>query len=151
MSGPFRNQGVCVQEYLYDFSVDGGAAGAIVLSDKSGLDPLPAGAIVKGVSMHVITAFTSGGSATLSWGNGDSATAYSGTAIAVGSLTADAVFNGMGNGSSSLWNDSEDAPKLVYIDESPITGKFQITIAVAAMTAGKAVFLVEYLLPKAQS
>lgn len=147
MSGPFKNKELCVQEYVYDFSVDGGAVSTITLSSKSGVDPLPVGAIVKSVSAQVLTAFTSGGSATLSWGNGDSVTAYSGTAIAVASLTANAVFNGMGNGSSSLWDDTQDSPKLLYIDDAT-TGAVVVAIATAAMTAGKMVLCVEYYLPK---
>ena len=81
---PFKNDGVQVQEYVYDFADDGGVIGEIVLSDKAGLDPLPVGAIVKSVTAKVLTALTSGGSAVLSWGNGDDADGYSGAAAAVG-------------------------------------------------------------------
>ncbi len=148
MSGPFKNQGVCVQEYVYDFSVDGGAASTIVLSDKSGVDPLPVGAIVKQVTAKVLTAFTSGGSATLAWGHGGDPDGYSGTAIAVASLTANSLFNGWDNAAALLWDDTNDhAIPVAVVDAS--TGAVSVTIATAAMTAGKMVILVEYYFPKA--
>lgn len=150
MSGPFKNHGVNVQEYVHDFAVDGGAVSTIVLSDKAGVDPLPVGAIVKRVTMKVLTAYTSGGSATMSWGYTGAVTAYSGTAVAVASLTANALKNGMGNGASSLWDDTEDAPKDVAV-VSAATGAVVVAIAVAAMTAGKCVIAVEYLLPAASA
>jgi hypothetical protein len=138
---------ILVQEYLYDYSKDGGAIGEIVLSAKNGRAPLPAGAILKSVVARVITQCTSGGAATVSWGNGDSATGYSGTAIAVASLTANAIFNGEGNGASLLFDDAGDYSKCAYIDEETTTGKFAMTIADFALTAGKIVFICEYFNP----
>lgn len=46
---------------LYDFAVDGGAVGDITLRG----DTIPSGAIVTDVLIHVDTALTSGGSATV--------------------------------------------------------------------------------------
>ena len=55
---------VHLQEYIYDFAKDGGvAASNIVLSNKAGYDPIPVGAIIKGVKAVVVTACTSAGSA----------------------------------------------------------------------------------------
>lgn len=143
-----KNKGVLVQEYVYDFSVDGGAQGAINLHAKNNKAVIPAGAVIKGVSMRVLTAFTSGGSATLAWGNGDDADGYSGAAIAVASLTVDAVFNGWDNGGALIWDDTNDHPIYVPVINAA-DGQMIVTIGTADMTAGKAVFMVEYYNPAA--
>ena len=143
---PYSNSGVHVQEYVYDFSVDGGAASEIVLSTKAGKSAIPTGAIIKRVTAKVVTAFTSGGSATLVWGNGDDADGYSGSAIAVASLTDNALFNGYDNGAALLWDDTNDHPIDVNVADAN-DASFSVTIGTAAMTAGKAIFLVEYYLP----
>lgn len=143
---PFKNNGVQVQEYVYDFAVDGGAQGEIFLSSKSGYAPVPNGAIIKRVVGKVVTAFTSGGSATLAWGNDDDPDGYSGSAIAVASLTDNALFNGYDNGAALLWDDTNDhAIDVAVINEDD--GEFSVTIGTADMTAGKMIFLVEYYLP----
>ena len=144
MSG-LRNMGLQVQEYVYDFAKDGGAQGEIFLSSKAGYAPIPNGAIIKDVTMKVVTAFTSGGSATLAVGNDDDADGYVG-ATAVASLTDNAVFNAAGAGSALLWDDTNDHMiPLPVINEDD--GEVSVTIATADMTAGKALILVEYLLP----
>ena len=93
----------------------------------------------------VVTACTSGGSATVSWGNAD-VDGYSGTAIAVASLTDNAVFNGWGNAAALIWNDTQDSP-VFYPITSSAEGAFNIAIATAALTAGKIVFGVTYIMP----
>lgn len=142
----FRNDGLQVQEYVYDFDVDAGAQGEIFLSSKAGYAPIPNGAIIKAVTAKVVTAFTSGGSATLSWGNDDDPDGYSGAAIAVASLTDNAVFNGWDNGAALLWDDTNDHQIPVpVINEDD--GEVSVTIGTADMTAGKMLILVEYLMP----
>jgi hypothetical protein len=133
-----------IQEYLYDFAVDGGAMGTKVLSDKNGRAPLPVGAILKSVTAQVITACV-GATATVEWGNADT-DGYSGAAIAVASLTQNAVFNGWDNGAALLWDDTNDHPIFVYIDTAA-NGAFNMKINTAALTAGKIVFICEYYLP----
>lgn len=136
-----------LQQYTYDFSVDGGAAGAIQLANKNNKDPIPTGAIVKSVTAWVETACTSGGSATVIWGNGADADGYSGATIAVASLTANAVFNGWDNGAALLWDDTNDH-QIPYYVSSAANGAFTFTIATAALTAGKIHFFVEYYYPE---
>jgi hypothetical protein len=134
------------QEYLYDFAKDGGAQGTINLSAKAGMPLLPVGAIVKRVIAKVLTAFTSGGSATLAWGNAADPDGYSGAAIAVASLTANAVFNGYDNGAALLWDDTNDH----QIDMNVAVANDQnvsVTIGTADMTAGKMSIMVEFYLP----
>lgn len=133
-----------VQEFLYDFSVDGGAQGAINLHSKANKSVLPVGAIVKGVTAKVLTAVESAGAATLAWGNGDDADGYSGTAIAKTSLTANALFNGWDNSAALLW-DTDHTINFNVADEDD--GKFIVTIGTADLTAGKVVFIVEYFMP----
>lgn len=142
----FKNDGLHVQEYVYDFAVDGGAQGEIFLSSKAGYAPIPNGAIIKAVTGKVVTAFTSGGSATLVWGNDDDPDGYSGATIAVASLTDNALFNGWDNAAALIWDDTNDHQiPVAVINEDD--GEFSVTIATADMTAGKAIFLVEYLMP----
>lgn len=145
-AAPAKNAGVHVQEYVYDFAVDAGSVGEIFLSAKSGKTGIPVGAIITKVTAKVVTAFTSGGSATLAWGNDDDADGYSGTAIAVASLTDNAVFNGWDNGAALMWDDTNDHAIWVPVLDAD-DGDFSVTIGTAAMTAGKAIFLVEYYYP----
>lgn len=142
----FKNDGVQVQEYVYDFSADGGAQGSIVLSSKAGYDPLPVGAIVKHVTAKVVTGVTSGGSATCEWGNGDDTDGYSGTAIAKATLVANYVCNEAMGAGALLWDNTNDANVPLYIDDAT-TGNFTFKINTADLTAGKIIFLVEYYLP----
>jgi hypothetical protein len=134
------------QEYVYDFAVDGGAVSTIALSAKPGKEPLPLYAVVTSVALKVVTAFTSGGSATLAWGNTSDVDGYSGTPIAVASLTDNAVFNGWGNVAALLWNDTQDSPVYYHVGAAN-DAVVSVTIATAAMTAGKAVLWVEYVRP----
>jgi len=78
----FQNDGLMVQEYTYDFAVDGGAQGSIILNAKSGAHNIPVGAVVKEVGALVLTSVTSLGSATCEWGTSADTDGYSGTAIA---------------------------------------------------------------------
>lgn len=137
---------VNVQEFLYDFSVDGGDTGTYDLSAKNGKSVIPVGAIIKSVTARVVTACTSDGSATVVWGNGDDADGFSGSTIAVGSLTENAIFNGWDNAAALLWDDTDDHAINPYVADSD-DGTFEMTIDTAALTAGKIVFVVEYLLP----
>lgn len=117
------------QEYVYDFAVDGGAVSTI--NAKGNM--LPLGAVVTSVQAVVETAFTSGGSATLSIGDTSSVTKYA-AATAVGSLvdkflvTAAGVPNQVG---------AANEQQIVF------------AIATAAMTAGKLRVAFEYYMADA--
>lgn len=142
----FKNDGLQVAEYIYDFAEDGGATGEIILSDKATKNPIPAGGIVQAVRLKVVTAFTSGGSATMAWGNGDDADGYSGTTVAVASLVDNFLANGWDNAAALLWDDTNDhALSNNVVDEAD--GRVSVTIATADMTAGKCVIYVEYYAP----
>lgn len=122
------------QEYVYDFAVDGGAVGDIVLSDKAGYNALPSGAVVQNVHAWVETACTSGGSATLSWGDNSDVDGYSGTAKAVAALTENAVFSG-------------SADSAALCPSYAANSDFSVSVGTAALTAGKVVYRVEYYVP----
>lgn len=142
----FKNDNVQVAEYVYDFDVDGGLQAAFNLHAKDGKAVVPVGAIKTAVTMKVLTTFTSGGAGTLTWGNGDDADGYSGAAIALGSLTAGAVFNGWDNAAALLWDDTNDHAIYVNVADAA-DGQLIATIGGADMTAGKAVVMVHYLMP----
>lgn len=144
----FRNSGVQVQEYMYDYSVDGGAVGTLVLSAKPGKKGLPVGAVIKSVTALVQSAVLSGSTATVEWGDNVDTDGFSGTALAPGSLTANTVVNGMSGSTPGalIWDNTNDAP-LYPVVTSANTGKFTMTINAHTLTGGKIAFMVEYLNP----
>lgn len=142
---PFKNDGVQVAEYVWDFDVDGGAVGKIILSNKANKSPIPVGAIIKSVVVKVLTAVTTSDSGTLAVGNGDNAAGYV-AATAAGSLTDNALFNGWDVDSALLWDGTNDhAIYLNVLDAND--GEVSVTIATGALTAGKVLVLVEYYYP----
>lgn len=141
---PFSNDGLQVAEYLYDFAVDGGTDDtAIVLSDKDGKDPIPLNAIIKSVSLRVITAVV-GTSSTIIVGNTTDPNGYM-EAIAEATLVADYVTaEGVQNG-VLLWDDTNDH-RIPFLVNSANDAKFEMLIGTADLTAGKIAFYVEYYL-----
>jgi hypothetical protein len=125
----FRNDGLQVQEYEYDFAVDGGAVATIDLSAKAGSRVLPQGAVVKAVHYSVETAIV-GTSSTLAVGNTTSTTTYE-AATAEATLIADY---------------SIDTGTTAFIVNSANDADFTVTIGTAVLTAGKVKFWVEYFL-----
>ena len=142
----FKNDGVQTQEYVYDFDVDGGATGAIVLSSKPNKNNIPIGAVITRVTAKVLTALTSGGSATLAWGNGDDADGFSGVTAAVAGFGANVLFNGWDNAAVLLWDNTDDHAIDVNVSTAD-DGRFDFEITAAALTAGKMVFMVDYRMP----
>ena len=140
---------VMTQEYVYDFAVDGGGTTQIVLSAKSGKQAIPVGAIIKAVSLKVLTAFTSGGSATLAVGNVTDDDGFL-AAIAVAALTAGAVFTSEQQAGALLWDNTNDAKLEANVGVAN-DGRIGVKITTAAMTAGKAVIMVDYYIPGTNS
>ncbi len=123
------NKGIQQQEYVYDFAVDGGATGFINLADNFAL---PVGSVIVDVYYYVETAMTSGGSATVAIGDADTAARY---------LAATAFDN-------AAYADEKVAKAAIGVPfktDSANDGKFGITIATAALTAGKIRFFVNFL------
>lgn len=126
--GGWKNE-VCYKKFVYDFAVNGGALGNISLSSPTGSAfTLPLHALVKSVLVKVATTCTSGGSATVSVGNTSDVDMYL-AAVAVGSLTADYIGTAIGTPVAVTAANLQDVT---------------LTIATAALTAGKIEVHVEY-------
>ena len=59
--GSLEKENLRCAKFCHDFAVDGGAIGAVILK----LGALPTHALIVGGAVHIDTAYTSGGSATL--------------------------------------------------------------------------------------
>ena len=116
-------------EAVYDFAVDGGAQATIPLNDTAGAPiVIPEKAIVINSHIEIETAVTSGGSATVAFGLVGNTDAFK-SATGKASLTLDAVFAG-----------NNDLP-LKMAAATPVA----VTIAVAALTAGKIRIFIKYI------
>lgn len=119
---------------IYDFSVLGGATGDIALLDDLGQPAvLPKGAIVRRVLAYVVTAVTSGGSATVALKAASTADLMAATAKA--SLSAAALVDGTPVGSAATAVGPLAADTTV-----------KATVGTAALTAGKIVYFIDYQL-----
>lgn len=119
----------------YDFAVSGGAIGTITLkgSEGAGAPTIPKGAIVTKVIFDTVTATASGGSATLAFGTGQAGNDLK-AATAYGTYTA--LLAGVPVETAAT------AIKMTA-DRNPT-----VTIATAALTAGKIYVLIEYIMSK---
>lgn len=140
---PFRNHGLQVAEYVHDFSVDGGATATIDLSAKTNYEVLPVGVLVSHVVARVVTAYTSGGSATLSFGPGADVDGYI-LPVAVAALTANSAHATLG---ALLWDDTGDQQLWYTTTSTANTRSVVCAIGTATMTAGKSIVLVPFLYP----
>lgn len=118
---------------VYSFAASGGAVGDITLKDEDGAAlVLPAGAIITNVIAHVVTACTSGGSATVALKANSAADLCAATAVA--SLTSNALIAGVPVGTAAT------AVRLTA------QRTLKVTVATAALTAGKIHYFIEYML-----
>ena len=124
-----------IEEYVYDFAKDGGAIGQVILSSKSGSAAIPVDACILRIHTVVHTALTSAGSATVSVGDVGSAARYL-------ALTA------FDNAAYDLDAVKALATALPNSVNSVNEGRVAISIAVAALTAGKLSVLVEFVRPE---
>jgi hypothetical protein len=130
-----RYDGLYVAKAVYNFAVDGGAVGAIIPALS---DTIPANAIVIGGVINSTTAVTSAGAATVSVG----------TSAGSGAAT---ILAATGKASFSI-----DAIQYYLAGTGPFgaaafkmtaAGQINITVAVAALTAGIVEIFVFYVLP----
>ena len=133
VAGGFGNQ-VEYTRVVYDFAVDGGATGALDLFNADG------GIVIVHAHAKVLTACTSGGSATVKWGPAaDDDRFMTTTQGAVASLTANAVI---------VPAVVDGTPNVVATPYSLAdTAKLVMTIGTAALTAGKIEFTIGYIKP----
>lgn len=122
-----------VRKCIYDFSTMGGAVSSIPLVDDQG-EPakFPEGSIIVRSFMNVVTAVTSGGAATVAFTLVNSGDVLAATAKT--SFTLNAMLDGIQDGA---------AANMI----APLTSAkvLNITIAAAALTAGKIEVFVEYV------
>jgi hypothetical protein len=122
-------------EYEYDFSVDGGAVSSIALRPLPSNAKLAEGDVVVGFYAKVETAFTSGGSATVTLGNTADTDGYSVdffSAASANAILTPGVLDG-----ALLWDSTADALKGYYVTSASNTQNLSITVGTAALTAGK--------------
>lgn len=118
---------------VYNFATQGGAVSSINLLDDDGVAVvIPSGAIITRVLVHAALAATSGGSATIALKSKTAADLLAATAVA--SFTLAALIDGIpvNTAATSI---------IMTADTTP-----QVTIAVAALTAGKLNVFIEYVL-----
>lgn len=130
----FKNDGVQVQEYEYDFAVDGGATGVISLSSKANKASLPDGCVVTRAWVKVDTSFEG-----------------SGASAKIGHTTTDDVYLALrdvdGAGSLGLASAQLASYGTAFLADTANERNVILTISGGAVTAGKLKVLVEYVLP----
>jgi hypothetical protein len=128
----FRNAGLQVAEYEYDFAVDGGATGVFTLSSKANKALIPEDAIVCRVTTRVVTAFT-GTDASASVGN------------SAGAATYLALRDVDGAAADGLGADQLAAYTTQFVADALNERDVLVTVSGGAITAGKLKVLVEFL------
>ncbi len=116
-----------VSYFQYDFSRNGGAVGDILVNGN----PIPEGAIIDRGKIHVKTAVTSGGSATVAikaQGTGDIL-----AATAISSLTLNALLDPVTDGTAAK-----------SIRTTSTIKALTFTVGTAALTAGVVLVAIEY-------
>lgn len=124
-NGGYYNE-MSVQRLVYDFAEDGGAT-----ADTYRMAEVTGKIYIVECVLHVITACTSGGSATVSAGAETADADAFGSGIAVGTLVDDYVVK-------------TAAGQNLVVDGSSSTDYLSLTIATAALTAGKIEFVMRY-------
>lgn len=117
---------------VYDFAVDGGAVSTIALRG----DKIPSGAVITDTLINVLTPLTSGGAATVAL-----------QAESAGDVQAAAAVSG------APWSTAGGKRGSLTATSAPVTTTTErsvsAVIATAALTAGKFVVLVSYVVPQA--
>lgn len=116
-----------VAYYEYDFAVEGGAVGDITLRGPG----LPAGAIITDGKIHVITAVTSGGAATAALKIESAEDVLAATAKATLAINAILDVVPVRTAATSI--------RVTANGKKPV-----MTVATAALTAGKMIVALEY-------
>lgn len=118
-----------VAKATYNFAVDGGLVSTITPVTS---EIVPLGAIVKAVYTDALTATTSGGSATVAINAGGT------TLVAAGTLAANSL--------SGTLKVSQTLSGSATAIKTAANGFITVTVAVAALTAGKFDVYVEYMI-----
>lgn len=135
------------KEYLWDFAVDGGATGTIVLksSDPNG-NLLDEGFVVEDVEIKTETALTSGGTPTVTFGNSGDTDGYLADVWALAQAANSMVRAGQVDG-ALVFDTTADAKKAYRIDSTANNQNLVMAIGTAALTAGKIRVVVKGFVP----
>jgi hypothetical protein len=143
----WKNNGIVVQEYLYDFSVHGGTLNTdIEISNAS--NRLPVGAILIDAHFDFEAAIV-GSSSTFAVGNATTNVGYL-PATAEATLVLDYIGSAAKNASTLLWDNSGDA-LIPYRIADADKSKVIVRIGTASLTAGKCRVFLWFLNPSAQA
>lgn len=115
-----------IARLVYDFAEDGGAT-----ADTVRLAQVTGKILVVEATLHVITAFTSGGSATVTLGAETADADAFAAAVAVGTLVDDYVVK-------------TAAGQILVIDGASATDYITLAVGTAALTAGKLELIMRY-------
>jgi hypothetical protein len=123
-------------EYSYDFAEQGGAIGTLSLPAKPSFADLEGDIIVCKAEIYVEEAVTSGGTPTITIGDGTDADGYFTDVYSlVGS--ANAVVRSGSVAGALVWDDTNDHDVSHYIGSADADKAVEMTIGSAALTAGK--------------
>lgn len=124
--------------YLYDFSVDGGATGAITLTAQG--NALESGLVVEDIQVYVETAFDDAGdTATVTLGHAGDADGYMADFMTAAE-TANTIVRVGEQAGALMWDDTNDH-LISYRITSSANAIPLITIGTEALTQGKAHFI----------
>jgi len=125
--GRFQEKTLC---FMYDFDALGGVASALTLTDAAGnAQQLPDNALITSATWDVTTALASGGSATVALG-------WTGTAAGIKAATA---FD------NAAYVAATQVSGLVVNGKMSAASSVLLTIATAALTAGKMYLYITYV------
>ena len=138
----FEKGKLLINRYEYDFSVDGGAVGAIAFRNKGNND-LVAGCVIKRMYLIAETAVTSGGTPTMVIGNTADADGYFADIFALVTTGAKLAV-GQGEVAGDLIFDDTNDHAIDYKLGAANTLDINLTVGTAALTAGKISLFVEF-------
>lgn len=131
-------------KYTYDFGRDGGATSTIDLTPD--VNALEAGFVVRGISVHVDTTLTSGGTPTITFGNEDDTDGYLEDVVSALGLTAGGTIREGEVAGDLIWDDTNDHA-LEYVIPDAGAAVPSMTIGANALTAGKLVVYIHGYMP----
>ncbi len=141
-------KGVQLQkEFVWDFAVDGGAVGVIVLNstDPNG-DLLDEGFVVEDVELYTETTLASTGTPTITLGNTTDPDGYLADVFAL-STTAPAMVRAGQVDGALIWDTSADAKKAYRVNGTAANQNLVMEIGTEALTAGKLRAIVKGFVP----
>ncbi len=148
-----QSKKVHILQALYDFNRQGGALGTLNLLDAKDLKKavIPAGAIIKGCAIHVLTPPTSAGSSTLRFSTGDKQDDLKGTTAKASLATSDGLLACDVTSSVATWKKIPgftDQYSPSYTFGYGFTREYTptLTIGAFALDGGKLNVWIEYIL-----